>query len=280
MTCGRCGAANAPGAKFCNNCGNVLAPAGQMPPPGQSVPPVRPLPTVTTAEQAKLALILGMMSWVLCGFPTGIPAVLVGRKAIRQIRQSQGRLKGEEIALAGVIMGYASCAIWLVFLIGGYLMFRTAEKQTTESEASVVSTIQQVNAAEASYARIYGGSSGHLYANSLAALGPGPSGTCVGSGTREYACLMKGPLVEPDCREPHWCILNDYKFQIQTHYSSSSRDTDYAISATPIEGRGGSKHFCSTGDGVVRSADFFIFSLDAGYDPETCHRLKPIEKRR
>jgi hypothetical protein len=243
------------------------------------MPPVRPTGPITI-EPAKLALILGLISWVLCGFPTGIPAVLVGRKAIRQIKQSKGRFKGEEIALAGIILGYASCAVWLVFLVGGYFVFRAADKETAENETSVVSTIQQVNAAEDSYARIYSGSSGRIYASSLATLGPGPSGACVGTGTREYACLMNGPLVALDCREPHWCILKDYKFQIQTHYSSSSRDMDYTISATPIEGRGGSKNFCSTSDGIVRSADFFLFSLTAGYDTETCHRLRPIEKGR
>jgi hypothetical protein len=241
------------------------------------MPPVRPAGPITL-EQAKLALILGIISWVLCGFPTGIPAVLVGRKAIRQVRQSKGRFKGEEIALAGIVMGFASSGLWLVFLVGGYFVVREADKQTAESEASVVSTIQQVNAAQDSYAKIYSGSSGRIYAGSLATLGPGPSGTCPGTGTPEYACLMDGPLVAPDCREPHWCILNDYKFQIQTHYSSSSRNMDYAISATPIEGRGGSKHFCSTSDGIVRFAPSLIFSMTAGYDPETCHRLRPVEK--
>ena len=278
MTCTRCGAINPPGAKFCNNCASSLALATQTPAPGVPPMPGGPQPAAVTTEQAKLALILGIISWFLCGLPTGIPAVLVGRKAIRQIKQSRGRYKGEEIALAGMVLGYASSALWLVFLVGGYFLFRTAAKQTEDSEASVVGTIHQINAAEASYAAIYSGSSGRIYANSLAMLGPGSSGTCVGSGTREYACLMTGPLVEPDCREPHWCVLNEYKFQIQTHYSSASRDMDYAISATPIEGRGGSKNFCSTGDGMVRAADFFLFSLDAGYDPETCHRLRPIEK--
>src|SRR5262249_32529781 len=147
--------------------------------------------------------------------------------------------KGEEIALAGVIMGYASCALWLVFLAGGYLLSREADKEDAEREASVVSAIHQINAAEATYAAIYSGRLGRSYANSLATLGPGPTGACARTGTSEYACLMTGPLVEADCREPHWCIVKDYKFQIQTHYSSSSRDMDYAITATPVEGHGG-----------------------------------------
>lgn len=288
MTCAKCGVANVPGSKFCNNCGYSLAPAGEVPPPpgvapvppGQSMPAVRTLPPVITADNAKVALILGIISWVLCGLPTGIPAVVLGRKAIRQIKQSRGRLKGEEIAMAGVVMGYASSAIWLLLLIGGYFVSRTAQKQTEESEASVVNTIRQINDAEASYARIYSGSSGRVYAGSLATLGPGRGGTCAGSGTREYACLMTGSLVVPDCREPHWCVLDDYKFQIQTHYSSSSRDMDYAISATPVEGRGGTKNFCSTSDGIVRSADLFFFSLEAGYDTERCRRLQPVDKGR
>ena len=251
------------------------------PPPGPGIPtgiPVRPGPV--TAEGAKLSLILSILSFVFCGLPMGIPAVLVGRRTLRKIRQSKGQLAGEELTRAGIIMGYISSGLWLVFLVGCFALFREADKETTESEASVINMIRQINAAEADYAVIYSDSSGRFYAGSLAALGPGPGGTCAGTGTREYACLMKGPLVAPDCREPHWCILNDYKFQIQTHYSSSSLDMDYAISATPIEGRGGTKNFCSTRDGIIRSYPFFIFSLTAGYDTETCHRLTPIDKSR
>lgn len=239
--------------------------------------PGRPVPAAITTEQAKLALILGIISWIACGFPTGIPAVLVGRKAIRQIKQSRGRFKGQELALAGVVLGYASCAAWLVFLVAGYSVYRTIDRQGNEDEASAVDAIRQINSAEASYAQIYGGSSGRLYADSLAALGPGPTGTCAGTGSREYACLMNGPLVMPDCREPHWCILKDYKFLLQTQYTYPRRKLDYSITAVPLEGRPGIRTFCSTSDGVIRF-NVVLGTLRDGYNAEDCSRQMPLDK--
>lgn len=280
MICRSCGSANPSGASFCNHCGTPLTAAmptsssGASPVPSGASIVSRPQPVAVTAEAAKISLGLGLAASILCGFPTGIPAILVGRRAITKIRQSQGRLKGREIAMAGIILGYASCALWLVFLIGGYFLFRTAVKQIDESEASAISAIRQINEAEASYSQIYSGSSGNLYAGSLAALGPGPQGTCSGTGTRENACLLSGPLVRSDCREPRWCILKGYKFQLQVHYSS--KGSDYAITAVPEgNGNGGTKNFCSTSDGVVRSEVRFG-NLLAGYNTDECLRLIPV----
>ena len=147
------------------------------------------------------------------------------------------------------------------------------------SEASVVSTIRQINAAQSSYANIYSGGTGRTFAHSLAMLGPGPSGICAGSGTREYACLMNGPLVLPECREPRWCILKGYKFQLQTHYSYSSRDADYAITATPVDEGGVSTNFCSTGDRVVREGLRWT-PLRAGYNTDDCLLLRRATENR
>ena len=245
------------------------------PPPGPSGPLPNPRPGPVTAEGAKLTLILSIVSFVACGLPAGIPAVLVGHRTLHQIRQSKGLLKGEEITRAGIAMGYISSALWLVFLVGGYYFIQMGAKETNDNEENAVRTIRRINDAQSTYSHIYSGSSGRIYAGALEMLGPGPTGTCAGTGSRDYACLMDGPLVMPDCREPHWCVLQSYKYQIQTHYSSP-READYAITATPIDGSSGSKNFCSTRDGVVRSVDFFFIPPSVGYDPETCHRLKPI----
>jgi hypothetical protein len=172
-------------------------------------------------------------------------------------------------------MGYISSSLWLIFLVAGYFLFQTGAKESNQNEESAIHMIRQINDAESSYSHIYSGSTGHIYAGSLVTLGPGPTGACAGTGSREYACLVNGPLVMPDCHEPHWCILNGYKYQLQSHYSSA-READYAITATPVDGNAGSKNFCSTSDGVVRSNPFFFLSVETGYDPETCHRLKPV----
>jgi hypothetical protein len=174
-------------------------------------------------------------------------------------------------------MGYAGSALWLVFIVAGILMFRSVWKEGDASEAAAVRAIRQINDAEGSYSRIYTGSKGPVYAGSLATLGAGPGQACPGTGTAEYACLLSGPLSMPDCREPHWCTLNDYKFQLLTHSYSFPRGQDYAITAIPTESSGGATNFCSTSEGIVRAGPYW-FDRESGYDVEDCHKLRPIAK--
>jgi len=230
------------------------------------------------AEGALATLILGAASILLCGLFTGIPALIVGHRAIKLIRRSQGRLQGMELAMPGLIMGYAGCALWLVLIVGWMFLFRGVWKESDASEAEAVTAIKRINDAQGSYSRIYTGSKGRAYASSLATLGAGPGQACPGTGTAEYACLLSGPLSMPDCREPHWCTLNDYKFQIQGHYYPPPRGQDYAVTATPTAASGSVTSFCSTSDGIARSVTLW-FSLESGYDAEDCHRLPPFDKR-
>lgn len=58
-----------------------------------------------TSGSATTALVLGILSLVMCGLFTGIPAMIVGRNAKREIKQSGGRVGGEGVANAGIITG-------------------------------------------------------------------------------------------------------------------------------------------------------------------------------
>lgn len=69
----------------------------QWTPTGPVAPP--------TPGSATTALVLGILSLVMCGFFTGIPAMIVGRNAKREIEASGGRLGGEGVANAGFITG-------------------------------------------------------------------------------------------------------------------------------------------------------------------------------
>lgn len=231
------------------------------------------------AEGALASLILGSASILLCGLFTGIPALIVGHRAIKLIRRSRGRLQGMELAVPGLIMGYAGCALWLVFILGWTFLFRHVAKESDAAEAGTVKAIRQINDAQGSYSRIYTGPKGRVYAGSLATLGAGPGQACPGTGTAEYACLLSGPLSMLDCREPHWCALNGYKFQIQVRSYPLQHGQDYAITATPTYFNGGATtSFCSTSDGIVRSAVTW-YALQSGYDVEDCRRLRPVAER-
>ena len=77
-------------------------PYGGPPGPYGQVPP---LPSPPLATNAITALVLGVVSLFLCGFFTGIPAILLGISARREIRRSEGRVSGDGIALGAIITG-------------------------------------------------------------------------------------------------------------------------------------------------------------------------------
>ena len=104
----------------------------QQPPPyGYVAPPPR-----QTAGGAVAALVLGILGLVMCGPFAAIPAIIVGRKATREIDASQGRLDGRGTAQAGYILGIIGTVIGglallfviFVFVLGG--LFSTTFEST------------------------------------------------------------------------------------------------------------------------------------------------------
>jgi Domain of unknown function (DUF4190) len=58
-----------------------------------------------TSGKATTSLVLGVVSMVCFGFLTGIPAIIVGIRARKEIRLSHGRTSGDGLALGGIITG-------------------------------------------------------------------------------------------------------------------------------------------------------------------------------
>jgi hypothetical protein len=88
-------------------------PYGQQPYGGY--PPPQNHPSATTS------LVLGIISLVACGLLTGIPAMLMGRSALRDIRSQPGRYGGEGVARAGFwtgLVGTAWSAVVTVLVLG------------------------------------------------------------------------------------------------------------------------------------------------------------------
>jgi len=82
----------------------------------EPVPP--PVPSVRTSPLAIWSLVLGILGVVLllaCIGPLfAIPAIICGHLAYSRVRQSGGVLKGEGMALAGLITGYVSVVLGVV----------------------------------------------------------------------------------------------------------------------------------------------------------------------
>jgi uncharacterized protein DUF4190 len=77
------------------------------PPPLPSQP--TPAPTAIARRIEPLAivsLVLAILSWFVCLLFGSIPAIICGHLSRSKIRKSNGALRGMEIALAGLIIGY------------------------------------------------------------------------------------------------------------------------------------------------------------------------------
>lgn len=147
MTCTTCGAALPAGATFCPNCGARTAPADapapQAPPaeyepralPPLAMPPetaiapaappsYAPAAAPTTSTTAIISLVFGILG-VIFALPLIGPlvAVVAGHMARNEIRRSEGRLTGDGMAVAGLIMGYLMLALSVLAACAGIAFF-------------------------------------------------------------------------------------------------------------------------------------------------------------
>jgi Domain of unknown function (DUF4190) len=65
------------------------------------------------------SLVCGIVSLVCCGIFTGIPAIVMGSRALREIRADRSRYAGEGLAQAGLWTGVAGTALSVL----GVLLF-------------------------------------------------------------------------------------------------------------------------------------------------------------
>ena len=98
------------------------------------------------------SLVCGIASVTIFSIIAGIPAIILGHISRSEIRKSEGRLKGEGLALAGLIMGYVSIAIIPVILIIATIAIPSLIRaRQAAHEAAAVSTLWKINAAEETY---------------------------------------------------------------------------------------------------------------------------------
>lgn len=134
MQCTSCGNQLAPGAAFCGQCGNSTSsaaqanssannlqvgqsqaspnasgPASQQPGFQQYTSQTQWIPTPATSGKAVASLVLSL-------FGLSLFAVIFGHIARAEIRNSRGRLTGDGLALAGLIIGWVGMAAYLAVL--------------------------------------------------------------------------------------------------------------------------------------------------------------------
>jgi disulfide bond formation protein DsbB len=93
----------------------------QQPPLGGPHPGFRPPPPAN--GHAIAALVLGVVSLTGCSFVTGIPAMVIGRMAKREIAESDGATSGQELATIGVVCGLVATVLGVLAIVGVVLFF-------------------------------------------------------------------------------------------------------------------------------------------------------------
>lgn len=70
-----------------------------------------------TNQKAVWAMVLGILGLVCCGFLAGIPAVILGNVAKKEIAASNGAQTGAGMAQAGFVLGIIAIALGLLGIV-------------------------------------------------------------------------------------------------------------------------------------------------------------------
>jgi type IV pilus assembly protein PilA len=235
--CAGCGNSMTAGDRFCRVCGREVS---AIAPPTTSSPGVMP-PSRAPAEtsgKAIVSLICGLLFYVL---PFSIVAIIFGHLSLSDIRKSAGRLTGEGIAIAGLVLGYVGiAAIPVILIIAAIAIPNLLRARMAANEASAVASVRTVVTAESAYAE---------------------SHHDVG-----YTCSL------PDLAEAQF-IAGDlasgtqhgYKFELSGCSANAGgwANVKYHVVAYPVKANNtGVRAFCSDESGVVKT--------DAEGSPQDC----------
>ena len=143
-SCPQCAATIDDLARFCSFCG-----AHTATPPVVTSPVATPIPGMAVAQpetsgKAVASLVLGIGIF-LFSILTGIPAIIFGHLAKSDIRKSGGRLQGDGMALAGLILGYLSVAfIPVVLILAAIAIPNLLRSKMVANEASAVGSMRAI----------------------------------------------------------------------------------------------------------------------------------------
>jgi type II secretory pathway pseudopilin PulG len=216
MFCASCGGNNPDNSTFCNACGKKLNTAA----PETAQSPQMPS-NAKTDGKAVASLILGILSVTIFWILAGIPAVIFGHISRASIRKSMGLLKGEGIALAGLVMGYISiAAIPFILIVAAIAIPSLLRSRQVANESAAVAQLRTINTAEVTHLASKAGSYGTL------------------------SELVSEGLLDPRFET----TVFGYEFSVTLSKSKS----DYLATATPTSTNAGRYGYLSTSDGVIR----------------------------
>lgn len=153
---------------------------------------------------------------------------------------------GEDSAIRQFGSG-GGAGVTLPLIVGAIAIPNLLRARVSANEASAAANIRTVITAQVMYASTY---PSRGYARHLTALGPDPAGT--NSSTPRHAGFIDSALGNPSCVAGAWCEKSGFRFAM-TGVCRMVTCSDFALVATPLSAGTGSRNYCATSDGVVRS---------------------------
>jgi len=225
FTCPACGNSMEAGDRFCRVCGKTVA-ASPTASPAAGAPPV-PTGPPETSGKAVASLVLGLLFFVPFAF---IAAIVFGHIALSEIKKSAGRLTGEGMAIAGLVLGYLGVVfIPITLIIAAIAIPNLLRARIAANESSAVGSIRILNTAEISYS----------------AQHPDVGYTCALS---DLSSLVDSKLASGE--------KNGYVFELSGCTAGDGGTiAKYQVVASPAtENTTGTRTFCSDESAVIRVA--------------------------
>lgn len=105
-----------------------------------------------TSGKAVASLVLGIINV----FPLCIVAIVLGHISLSEIKKSAGHLKGEGLAIAGLVLGYLGLVVIpLILIIAAIAIPNLLRAKISANEASAVGNVRNIVSAEISYATLH-----------------------------------------------------------------------------------------------------------------------------
>ena len=216
--CAQCGNALAPNNRFCAVCGRAVT--------GMAAPDVAVRPALgATSGKAIASLICGIFLVIL---PASIAAVVLGHLSLSEIKKSAGRIQGQGLAIAGLVLGYLGLAFIPLLIIAGIPNLLRA--RIAGNEASAVSALRVVTTAEINYQQEH----------------PDKGFTC------DLGELKSAGKIDSSIARG---TKNGYAFSLQNCWAGANAAVEkYQVLARPLRrNQTGRRTFCSDESAVIRT---------------------------
>ncbi len=229
IVCPACGSAIGSDERFCRVCGRQVA-AAQV--------SAAPIGTGETSGKAIASLVFGLF---LFFFPFSIVAIIFGHLSLSEIKKSAGRLTGQGLAIAGLVLGYVGVAtIPIVLIIAAIAIPNLLRARMAANESSAVAGVRTVITSEMSYAGSH----------------PEEGYTC------SLSTLAQAGLISETFAQGQ---KNGYVYELSGCPSdgvNQPKHTFQIVAYPQRENQTGIRAFCATEAGVVKA--------DSGGSPQRC----------